>query len=30
MGYPKDVIETVTAHARDLKLEEKSFGFEDD
>ena len=24
------VVETVTAHARDLKLEEKSFGFEDD
>ena len=29
-GYPKDVVETVKANARDLKLEEKSFGFEED
>ena len=29
-GYPKDVVETVKANARDLKLEENSFGFEED
>ena len=28
-GYPKDVVETVKANARDLKLNEKCFGFEE-
>ena len=27
-GYPKDVVDTVKANARDLKLDESSFGFE--
>ena len=29
-GYPKDVVETVKANGRDLKLDEASFGFEED
>ena len=29
-GYPKDVVDTVKANARDLKLDEESFGFEED
>ena len=29
-GYPKDVVETVKANARDLKLPEGSFGFEEE
>ncbi len=28
-GYPDDVVETVKANARDLKLDEESFGFEE-
>ena len=27
-GYPKDVVEIVKANARDLKLDERAFGFE--
>ena len=27
-GYPADVIETVKANARDLKLDESAWGFE--
>ena len=29
-GYPPDVVETVKANARDLKLDEQSWGFETD
>ncbi|MCY3988741.1 MAG: DUF499 domain-containing protein [Gammaproteobacteria bacterium] len=29
-GYPKDVVDTVKANARDLKLDTESFGFEED
>ena len=29
-GYPKDVVDTVQANARDLKLDQKKFGFERD
>ena len=29
-GYPKDVVDTVKANARDLKLDAESFGFEED
>lgn len=29
-GYPKDVVETVKANARDLKLDPRSFGFEEE
>ena len=29
-GYSKDVVDTVKANARDLKLDEASFGFEED
>ena len=29
-GYPKDVVDTVKANARDLKLDSESFGFEED
>ena len=28
-GYPEDVVEIVKANARDLKLSEESFGFEE-
>ena len=28
-GYPEDVVETVKANARDLKLNDGSFGFEE-
>ena len=28
LGYPKDVVDTVKANARDLRLDEESFGFE--
>ena len=28
-GYPEDVVEIVKANARDLKLEDGSFGFEE-
>ena len=27
-GYPEDVVDTVKANARDLKLDERTFGFE--
>ncbi|MDE2974174.1 MAG: hypothetical protein OXU64_05530 [Gemmatimonadota bacterium] len=27
-GYPKDVVEVVKANARDLKIDENTFGFE--
>ena len=27
-GYPKDVVDTVKANARDLKLDKDAFGFE--
>ncbi|MCY4269456.1 MAG: hypothetical protein OXE80_04715, partial [Gammaproteobacteria bacterium] len=29
-GYPEDVVETVKANARDLKLDDGSYGFEQD
>ena len=29
-GYPKDVVDTVKANARDLKLDQASYGFEED
>ena len=29
-GYPKDVVETVKANARDLKLDGNPLGFEED
>ena len=29
-GYPPDVVDTVTANARDLKLDEDELGFEKD
>ena len=29
-GYPSDVVETVTANARDLKLDDGALGFEED
>ena len=29
-GYPKDVVDTVRANARDLSVDEKKFGFEGD
>ena len=28
-GYPEDVVDTVKANARDLKLDDESFGFEE-
>ena len=28
-GYPEDVVDTVKANARDLKLEDETFGFEE-
>ena len=29
-GYPKDVVDTVKANARDLKLDEGALGFTED
>ena len=29
-GYPEDVVETVKANARDLKLNDDNLGFEED
>ena len=29
-GYPKDVVDTVKANARDLKLDVEGFGFEEE
>lgn len=30
LGYPPDVVDTVTANARDLKLDEEQWGFEEE